>query len=150
MVILGNLCGGMSNAVGRCQKCGARVTSSAGCTEQKTHAQDEPAFPLRPPTREEYAALEKRMDDLRLWVEMRGMPMEKRLDALEGKVEEMNPTMAETKLKPCPHCGGEAILISREGLGIAFVQCKKCCASTQDMKTEHGAIRRWNRREGGE
>lgn len=62
--------------------------------------------------------------------------------------------MSETKLKPCPFCGGEAVLESynaRKGFE-ACIQCNGCTAYvptiTYDTEEEaiEKAIKAWNRR----
>ena len=49
------------------------------------------------------------------------------------------------KLKPCPFCGGEAII---EGCDDTLwsVICKKCAASIDYNETKQEAIEAWNRR----
>lgn len=37
-------------------------------------------------------------------------------------------TMDEIKLKPCPFCGGEAMLTTNLYAGIVYIQCKCCTA----------------------
>lgn len=44
-------------------------------------------------------------------------------------------------LKPCPFCGGEAVLYEHY-----WCRCKNCGASTELFKTEQDAIVAWNRR----
>lgn len=67
------------------------------------------------------------------------------------------------KLKPCPFCGGEALLIIEDCNGdsaqnirraeFAYCQCKNCGATTQGeyRNIEYSAIKRvvekWNRRD---
>lgn len=49
------------------------------------------------------------------------------------------------KLKPCPFCGGEAIIDGCDDtLWIAI--CKKCNASIGYKETKQEAIEEWNRR----
>lgn len=53
------------------------------------------------------------------------------------------------KLKPCPFCGGEAILMSRETNYFAtrfFVICDNCHASSKWCKNKEEAAEAWNRR----
>ena len=57
--------------------------------------------------------------------------------------------MAE--LKPCPFCGGRAVLnggekISEGGGDYWWVQCHECFASTHGNADRETAIEAWNRR----
>ncbi len=66
--------------------------------------------------------------------------------------------MPETKLKPCPFCGGEAMIIKRKSnaAGSKFVYRVQCCADEEDgcscipktwnYYTKEEAIEAWNRR----
>lgn len=69
--------------------------------------------------------------------------------------------MADTKLKPCPFCGGEANVVIAPMEGTAYVECKHCSAmmgryrksGESDHKgfwthfeTQEKAIEAWNRR----
>ena len=68
--------------------------------------------------------------------------------------------MTDTKLKPCPFCGGEAEMLigGAEGIGVVYqaywIACKKCGAQTTKIKVssyytaENCAILAWNMREG--
>lgn len=49
------------------------------------------------------------------------------------------------KLKPCPFCGGEAIIDGCDG-GVWIVICNKCDASIGCKETEREAIEEWNLR----
>lgn len=50
-------------------------------------------------------------------------------------------------LKPCPFCGGKAILSSWELLHEHSVSCSRCHAVSGDYEdTREKAIMRWNRR----
>lgn len=53
--------------------------------------------------------------------------------------------MMSNKLKPCPFCGGEAIIDSFVGVGWIVI-CNKCDASIGYKETEQEAIDAWNRR----
>ena len=54
------------------------------------------------------------------------------------------------ELKPCPFCGGEAVICETNGLHGAYVFCKTCYSSTdgyQGINTRRKkAIEAWNRR----
>ena len=49
-----------------------------------------------------------------------------------------------TDLKPCPHCGGKAVL--KGALGESWVSCQDCKASVEMRGAEALAIEAWNRR----
>lgn len=49
--------------------------------------------------------------------------------------------MSETKLLPCPFCGGEA-----EVCGYYFIQCTKCGSSTLTHTNREESIKAWNTR----
>ena len=53
------------------------------------------------------------------------------------------------KLKPCPFCGGEAevrkFTETKFFVQCFFVQCKSCLIGTT-FKSEHEAVKVWNRR----
>ena len=49
------------------------------------------------------------------------------------------------ELKPCPFCGGEAI-ITRPLANVAEVWCKTCYTTTGMCHPEKRAIKRWNTR----
>ena len=70
-----------------------------------------------------------------------------------------------TELKPCPFCGGEAVLKNNEyGCGVYdpetlavidsfdaeantfWVECEECFAMSNGCDTEEEAIEAWNRR----
>nr|DAM36721.1 MAG TPA: restriction alleviation protein [Caudoviricetes sp.] len=67
--------------------------------------------------------------------------------------------MDEIKLKPCPFCGGEAMLTTNLYAGIVYIQCK-CCTAMAGRKrkivssmigkeyfvNKEEAIEAWNRR----
>ena len=57
------------------------------------------------------------------------------------------------ELKPCPFCGGEAILkryatkeLFRKQLQHPYVQCCICNIRTELVRTDAEAIIKWNRR----
>ena len=49
------------------------------------------------------------------------------------------------KLKPCPFCGGKAIVSGCDDT-LWSVICKKCAASIDYNETKQEAIEEWNRR----
>lgn len=51
--------------------------------------------------------------------------------------------MSETKLLPCPFCGGEAELV---GDNYHWVLCKGCKGGSHAFKTVEEAINAWNTR----
>lgn len=61
-----------------------------------------------------------------------------------------------TELKPCPFCGGKAVLHKGRGVGVwhvAYVRCSGCGIRTQEWRGEdsdviYAPIDEWNRREG--
>ena len=50
------------------------------------------------------------------------------------------------KLKPCPFCGGKAILSADKHYNIYSVWCDECCAGTSNYGEEKEAIDAWNSR----
>jgi len=54
-----------------------------------------------------------------------------------------------TELKPCPFCGGEAI-VRETSIGDDYngftVECKNCAVDIGNIDTEEEAIKRWNTR----
>lgn len=68
-------------------------------------------------------------------------------------------SMEKSKLKPCPFCGGEAMLTTNLYAGIVYIQCK-CCTAMVGRKrkivssmigkeyfvNKEEAIEAWNRR----
>ena len=66
-------------------------------------------------------------------------------------------------IKPCPFCGGEAMLITSPHIGIVYIQCKSCTAMVgrkrkiissmigkEFFENNQEAIEAWNRRAGDE
>ena len=54
--------------------------------------------------------------------------------------------MSETKLKPCPFCGGEATIYkSKIGFGVMCKYTPFCCTMV-GYKTKEEAINAWNNR----
>ena len=52
-----------------------------------------------------------------------------------------------TELKPCPFCGGEAMIIVLPHARKRFVKCKnQCCEQNTNFNTREEAIEAWNRR----
>lgn len=51
---------------------------------------------------------------------------------------------ADVQLKPCPFCGGEAVLDVYKGTGL--VSCKSCTLVTQTGDDVLSAVEAWNRR----
>jgi Lar family restriction alleviation protein len=52
-----------------------------------------------------------------------------------------------TELKPCPFCGGSAILVELPRSKKTFAKCKNnCCEQNIFCKTRDEAIEAWNRR----
>ncbi|MDO4301662.1 MAG: Lar family restriction alleviation protein [Clostridia bacterium] len=64
--------------------------------------------------------------------------------------------MAKFKLKPCPFCGGEAVLVNINVSGINDVpnpfeiHCKNCKSCSDWFTTEQKAVSAWNRRTNNE
>lgn len=66
--------------------------------------------------------------------------------------------MNVTELKPCPFCGGKAVVSERYIPGIAnrkhyWVECiekTRCCEQHNEYRTKVKAIEAWNRRESNE
>lgn len=61
--------------------------------------------------------------------------------------------MCEPTLKPCPFCGGEAVLFTLEGYGHTMdkyenyeVKCDVCHATTEYSLSRDLAIEAWNQR----
>lgn len=53
--------------------------------------------------------------------------------------------MAESELKPCPFCGGEAD-VDIGNFGGMVCYCKKCFSQGKQCKTKEEAVKNWNRR----
>lgn len=57
-----------------------------------------------------------------------------------------NKMIRDERLKPCPFCGGYAV-IGELGNGTYVPYCRKCNTEYgKDFKTVNGAVRAWNRR----
>ncbi len=60
--------------------------------------------------------------------------------------------MPETKLKPCPFCGGKGVLNNEENRIVSFVKCVQCGAESGLVRVsaeycaDDKAIEAWNRR----
>lgn len=55
--------------------------------------------------------------------------------------------MEQSKLEPCPFCGGEATFRDYTGMSeSAFVGCSKCYVETDGYHTLEAATAAWNRR----
>ena len=52
--------------------------------------------------------------------------------------------MSETKLKPCPFCGGDEI----EAGTVGYAYCINCDAEGPHTQTKADAIEAWNKRDG--
>lgn len=53
----------------------------------------------------------------------------------------------ETELKPCPFCGGKAMMIVLPYARKRFVKCEnQCCEQNAIYSTREEAIKAWNRR----
>ena len=51
--------------------------------------------------------------------------------------------MTDDKLKPCPFCGGKAMI---NGITLVYIKCTKCGVETVGYREEDEAITAWNRR----
>ena len=65
--------------------------------------------------------------------------------------------MAETELKPCPFCGGKAVLShDHTGLGSSYIRCEKCgiesirFIKSFEIASDDRAVEFWNRRVGND
>ena len=58
--------------------------------------------------------------------------------------------MTEPKLKPCPFCGGKAIMVFRGGGDYWYDEysayCTKCGAETDNYEFADDVVKAWNRR----
>ena len=55
--------------------------------------------------------------------------------------------MSMPELKPCPFCGGEAVIKPVFDLSVYFVHCKNCqCTLGCFYRAKCDAISEWNRR----
>ena len=52
----------------------------------------------------------------------------------------------ETKLKPCPFCGGKPVIYKSMPDRRAWVMCSECGATSPSGFREKTAIKAWNRR----
>lgn len=74
-------------------------------------------------------------------------PTEPNADAntfVEKVTNTLAGTNAETKLAPCPFCGGDATCPKTES-GVSFVRCKRCAVATS-LSGRNRCIREWNTR----
>ena len=62
-------------------------------------------------------------------------------------------TMGESELKPCPFCGGKAVLShDHTGLGASYIRCEKCGTESIrfiksfEIASDDRAKQFWNRR----
>ena len=52
-----------------------------------------------------------------------------------------------SELKPCPFCGGRAIMVYLQYSGYRYVRCEgECCEQSMTYETTEEAIYKWNRR----
>lgn len=81
------------------------------------------------------------------------------LEQARVEIERLKGTPDAHGIKPCPFCGGKAIIDSIEASGIPddpsmnrdwFVRCVSCAAEGPWFNTRGAAIERWNKRIGGE
>jgi len=61
--------------------------------------------------------------------------------------------VAEPKLKPCPFCGGVAVIIfdntlRHKGKVDWFVKCRECETQGPVVRSKKAAIAAWNKRAG--
>jgi len=54
--------------------------------------------------------------------------------------------VTDTDLKPCPFCGGAAVVVPDDNDCWSFVECKFCAAQSDGCRTKEDAIAAWNRR----
>lgn len=65
-----------------------------------------------------------------------------------------NKAMAEkyakinAKLKPCPYCGGKAIVCHIQAKPVVKIECEKCYIGTQWDWDVDALARKWNKRNG--
>lgn len=56
------------------------------------------------------------------------------------------------KIRPCPFCGGQAILIGRElyfsqtNEKSYHIECSKCMVRTVEVMDKESVVKHWNRR----
>ena len=54
--------------------------------------------------------------------------------------------LKERELKPCPFCGGKAVIADTIDFDAYYVRCRDCLARTIDSGRMMAAVKAWNRR----